>query len=135
MSVIKPVTFRGLDLPQQNHLIAALPVATFEPLIDALERVPMRLGEMLYEPGKPLRHAYFPTTAVVSLHYMTVTGASVEIAGVGREGMVGIALFMGGETTPNSAVVLSAGHAYRLDRKVLLRAFEAEASMRRLLLR
>lgn len=135
MSAIKPVTFRGLDLPQQNHLIAALPVATFGPLIDALERVPMRLGEMLYEPGKPLRYAYFPTTAVVSLHYMTVTGASVEIAGVGREGMVGIALFMGGETTPNSAVVLSAGHGYRLDRNVLLRAFEAEGSMRRLLLR
>ena len=121
--------------PHRNRLIAALPVATFGPLIDALERVPMRLGEMLYEPGKPLRHAYFPTTAVVSLHYITVTGASVETAGVGREGMVGIALFMGGDSTPSSAVVQTAGDCYRLERNALLRAFEAEGLMRRLLLR
>ena len=77
----------------------------------------MPLGEMLYEPGGQLQHAYFPTTAIVSLHYVMESGASAEIAGVGNEGVVGISLFMGGDTTPSSAVVQTAGHAYRLDRQ------------------
>jgi CRP-like cAMP-binding protein len=125
----------ALDLPRHNHLIDALPRAGFDRLAGALERVPMTLGQVLYEPGVQLRHAYFPTTAVVSLHYTTVSGASAETTGVGREGMVGIALFMGGDTTPSSALVQSTGHAYRLDRGVLMQAFEGEGSVRRLLLR
>ena len=95
----------------------------------------MNLGQVLYEPGQQLRHAYFPTTAVVSLHYTTSSGVSAETAGVGREGMIGLALFMGGNTTPSSAVVQSAGHGYRLDRCALMRAFEAEGPLRHLLLR
>ena len=125
----------GLDNPRRNHLIEALPPASFEPLAGLLEHVPMRLGQVLYEPGMQLRHAYFPTTAVVSLHYTTVTGASAETTGVGREGMVGVALFLGGDTTSSSAVVQATGHGYRLERGALLRIFEAEAPVRRLLLR
>ena len=134
-AAIPPVAMHGLDAPRCNHLLAALPAAAFGDWAGALERVPMRLGEVLYEPGLQLRHAYFPTTAVVSLHYTTVTGASVETTGVGREGMVGVALFMGGDTTPSSAVVQTAGHGYRLDRAALLQAFEAERAVRHLLLR
>ena len=78
----------------------------------------MPLGEMLYEPGGQLQHAYFPTTAIVSLHYVMESGASAETAGVGNEGVVGISLFMGGDTTPSSAVVQTAGHAYRLDERL-----------------
>ena len=73
--------------PRQNHLLAALPAAAFEPLVAHLELVPMLLGEMLYEPGKQLQHAYFPTTAIVSLHYVMDSGASAETAGVGNEGV------------------------------------------------
>jgi CRP-like cAMP-binding protein len=82
-----------------------------------------------------LQHAYFPTTAIVSLHYVTQTGASAETAGVGNEGVVGIALFMGGNTTPSSAVVQTAGHAYRLERCLLKREFDRGGAMQRLLLR
>ncbi|SCC95385.1 cAMP-binding protein [Thiomonas sp. X19] len=124
-----------LHTPNQNHLIAALPTAEFERLNDALELVPMMLGEVLYEPGTLLPHAYFPTTAVISLYSATVTGAAAETTGVGREGMVGMALFMGGDTTPSSAVVLTSGHGYRLPRSALMRAFEGPGQMRRLLLR
>lgn len=100
--------------PNQNHLLAALPTAEFERLQPHLELVPMQLGEMLYEPGAQLQHAYFPTTSIVSLHYVMESGASSESAGVGNEGVVGVSLFMGGETMPSSAVVQTAGHAYRL---------------------
>ncbi len=95
----------------------------------------MRLGEMLYEPGVKLQHAYFPTTAIVSLHYVTGSGASSETAGVGNEGVVGIALFMGGDTTPSSAVVQTAGHAYRLEACLLKREFNRGGLMQQLLLR
>ena len=108
-----------LPSPSQNHLLAAIPRAEFARLAAKLELVPMRLGELLYEPGQQLQHAFFPTTAIVSLHYVTESGASAEIAGVGNEGVVGISLFMGGDTTPSSAVVQTAGHAYRLERRVL----------------
>jgi CRP-like cAMP-binding protein len=90
---------------------------------------------MLYEPDTQLRHAFFPTTSIVSLHYVTETGASAETAGVGREGVVGISLFMGGDTTSSSAVVQTAGHAYRLDRNVLKQAFNRAGLFQRLLLR
>ena len=121
--------------PLQNHLLAALQAAEFEPLAANLELVPMLLGDMLYEPGQQLQHAYFPTTAIVSLHYVTVTGASSETAGVGNEGVVGISLFMGGDTTPSSAVVHTAGHAYRLQRHFVKEQFERAGELRRLLLR
>lgn len=119
----------------QNHLLANLPVAELERLSVRLERVPMKLGEMLYEPGGQLQHAYFPTTAIVSLHYVTESGGSAEAAGVGNEGVVGVSLFMGGNTTPSSAVVQTAGHAYRMERSVLLEEFNRAGLMQRLLLR
>ncbi len=125
----------ALPNPNQNQLLAALPVADFEPLAAHLELVPMALGQMLYEPGTQLRHAYFPTTAIVSLHYVTESGASAETAGVGNEGVVGIQLFMGGETTSSSAVVQTAGQAYRLERRLLKQEFDRAGSLQRLLLR
>src|SRR6185295_18030041 len=121
--------------PNQNHLLAALPKAEFERLAPYLELVPMRLGDILYEPGDQLQHAYFPTTAIVSLHYVIESGASAEIAGVGNEGVVGISLFMGGDTTPSSAVVQTAGHGYRLERRLLKQEFDRGGLMQRLLLR
>ena len=98
----------------QNHLLAALPSAEFEFLAPNLELVDLPLGEMIYEPGVQLQYAYFPTTSIVSLHYVMESGSSAESAGVGNEGMVGISLFMGGGTTSSSAVVQIAGEAYRL---------------------
>jgi CRP-like cAMP-binding protein len=124
-----------LHFPQQNHLLAALPVSDLALFSEDLELVPMPLGHMLYEPGTQLRHAYFPTTSIVSLHYVTETGASAETAGVGNEGVVGVSLFMGGETTPSSAVVQTAGHAYRLERQLLQAEFNRAESLQRLLLR
>ena len=121
--------------PAKNHLLGALPPADRERLAAHLEYVPMALGDMLYEPGEPLRHAYFPTTCIVSLHYVTESGASVETAGVGNEGMVGVSLFMGGNTTPSSAVVQTAGHAYRLESGLLKAEFNRADMMQRLLLR
>jgi CRP-like cAMP-binding protein len=121
--------------PNQNHLLAALPRQDFEPLAAHLELVPMPLGQMIYEPGHQMRHAYFPTTSIVSLHYVTASGASAETAGVGNEGVVGISLFMGGDSTSSSAVVQTAGHAYRLDRSTLLQEFNRAGALQRLLLR
>jgi CRP-like cAMP-binding protein len=125
----------ALPHPGQNLLLAALPTADLARLAAHLERVPMLLGQMLYEPGDQLQHAYFPVTAIVSLHYVMASGASASVAGVGKEGMVGISLFMGGETTPSSAVVQTAGEAYRLERRVLKGEFERSGPMLRLLLR
>jgi CRP-like cAMP-binding protein len=121
--------------PTQNHLLAALQPADFGRLAGHLELVPMPLGEILYEPGGQLQHAYFPTTAIVSLHYVLESGASAEIAGVGNEGVVGISLFMGGDTTPSSAVVQTAGHGYRLERRVLRKEFDRAGPLLDLLLR
>ncbi|MBK5206912.1 MAG: Crp/Fnr family transcriptional regulator [Polaromonas sp.] len=121
--------------PRQNHLLAALPTAQFEPLVAHLELVPLLLGDILYEPGEQLLHAYFPTTAIVSLHYVMASGAAAEAAGVGNEGVVGVSLFLGGDTTPSTAVVQTAGHAYRLDRKLLAQEFSRDGVMQRLLLR
>lgn len=121
--------------PSQNHLLAALPTIEFEYLAQHLEFVSMPLGEMIYEPGMQLQHAYFPTTSIVSLHYVMESGSSAESAGVGNEGMVGVSLFMGGDTTSSSAVVQTAGHAYRLDRKLLKREFDRGGLLQRLLLR
>jgi len=121
--------------PAQNHLLAALPAQDLEALSSQLERVSLALGQMLYEPGGQMRHAYFPTTAIVSLHYVTASGASAETAGVGNEGMVGVPLFMGGDTTSSSAVVQTAGQAYRLDRHGLKQEFNKGGALQRMLLR
>lgn len=124
-----------ISSPQHNHLLAALAPADLEAFSAKLELVPMPLGQMLYEPGTQLRHAYFPTTCIVSLHYVTASGASAETAGVGNEGVLGISLFMGGDTTPSSAVVQTAGLAYRLERHVLQQEFDKGGALQRLLLR
>jgi CRP-like cAMP-binding protein len=121
--------------PKQNHLLDALPAAEFARLSPHLERVSMPLGEVLHESGQPLPHAYFPTSAVVSLHYVLENGASSEVAGIGNEGMLGIALFMGGETTLSRAIVSIAGHGYRLRARLLLEEFNRSAATMHLLLR
>jgi CRP-like cAMP-binding protein len=121
--------------PSQNHLLAALPEADFARLQLGLKLVPMPLGEVLYESGSQQRRVYFPTTAIVSLLYMLADGASAEIAVVGNEGIIGVSLFMGGETTTNRAVVQSAGHAYQLTGKRLKDEFIRGGAMQHLLLR
>jgi len=121
--------------PSQNHLLAALPKVELGRLLPHLELVPMPLGEVLYESGVELRHVYFPTTAIVSLLYVMLDGASAEIAVVGNEGVIGVALFMGGETMPNRAVVQSAGHAYRLKGQLLKQEFNRSGDLQHLLLR
>jgi CRP-like cAMP-binding protein len=126
---------QGSNESSQNLLLAALPAAEFERLAAHLERVTLRLGDMLYEPGEQLQHAYFPVSSIVSLHYVMATGASASVAGVGNEGVVGISLFMGGGTTPSSAVVQTAGVAYRLERRWLMQEFERSGAMLHLLLR
>src|SRR5216683_207519 len=121
--------------PAQNHLLAALPVADYERLQPDLERVPLPLGMAVYESGAKLDYVYFPTDCIVSLLYVMKSGASAEIAVVGYEGLVGVALFMGGESTPSRAVVQSAGYAYRLPSKILKREFEQSGPLQHLLLR
>ena len=121
--------------PRQNHLLAALPASDFDRLQAGLKLVPLPLGDVLYESGSQLRHVYFPTTAIVSLLYQMADGASAEIAVVGNEGMIGISLFMGGETTPSRAVVQSAGHAYQLRGNLLKEEFTQGGAMQHLLLR
>ncbi len=121
--------------PQDNLLLAALPAAELAHLAPRLELVAMPLGDMLYEPGGQLQHGYFPTTAIVSLQYVMASGASAEHAGVGNEGVVGISLFMGGGTTPSSAVVQTGGQGYRLERRVLEQAFKAPGALQGVLLR
>ncbi len=120
---------------RQNHLFDALPDADLARLLPLLERVPLVLGEVLYESGEQLRHVYFPVDAIVSLLYVMEDGASAEIAIVGNEGVVGISLFMGGETTPSRAIVQSAGHAYRLQGQLLKDEFYRAGPMQHLLLR
>jgi CRP-like cAMP-binding protein len=121
--------------PQQNYLLAALSPAERDRLYPHLRLVPMPLGKVLYESGDVLRHVYFPTDSIVSLLYVLADGASAEISVVGNEGLIGIALFMGGETTPSRAIVQSAGHAYRLIGQQLKGEFHRNGEMQLLLLR
>jgi CRP-like cAMP-binding protein len=121
--------------PRQNHLLAALPAEECARFFPHLELVPMPLGDALCESGIQMRHVYFPTTSIVSLLYVMADGASAEIAVVGNEGIVGVSLFMGGETTTSRAVVQSAGHAYRLTGQLLKEAFFLAGPMQRVLLR
>ena len=125
----------SLHEPRQNHLLAALPATEFARLLPHLELVPMPLGEVLYESGGLLHHVYFPTTSIISLHYVMEDGSSAEIAGVGNEGILGISLFMGGNTTPSRAVIQTAGHGYRLKAQFMMEEFNRAGVMLRLLLR
>lgn len=120
--------------PRQNHLLAALPADEYACILPNLELVSMPLGEALYEAGSQMRHVYFPTTSIVSLLYVMEDGASAEIAIVGNEGIVGVSLFMGGETTTSRAVVQSAGYGYRLKAQLLKDEFFHAGPMQRLLL-
>ena len=123
-------------LPTHNRLLAALPAEVFERLLPDLELAPMPLGKVLYESGVEMEHVYFPVpNCIVSMLYLMEDGASAEMAVVGEEGMVGIALFMGGGTTTSRAVVQSAGHAYLLKGKALTREFERHSGLQILLLR
>ena len=120
--------------PRINHLLAALPDAEWQRWKPQLELVDLPLGQVLYESGSTLKHVYFPITAIVSLLYVMENGASAEIAVVGNDGLVGIALFMGGESTPSRAVVQSAGQGYRLKAPAMKLEFE-RAPVLHLLLR
>jgi CRP-like cAMP-binding protein len=121
--------------PKQNHLLAALPEADRGRLIPHLEAVELPLGKVLYESGGTLRHVFFPSDAIVSLLYVMENGASAEIAVVGNEGIVGISLFMGGETTPSRAVVQSAGTGFRLKAQLIKEEFNRSGPLMHLLLR
>jgi CRP-like cAMP-binding protein len=112
-----------------------MPEEIFERLSPHLELIPMPLGEVLYESGGKLHHVYFPTTAIVSLHYVMENGASAEIAGVGNEGVVGISLFMGGNTTPSRATVQTAGSGYRLKERLIMEEFNRAGPLMKLMLR
>jgi CRP-like cAMP-binding protein len=125
----------GAHNPRQNHLLAALPAGESTRFYPSLELVTMPLGDVLYESGDQLQHVYFPTSSIVSLLYVMADGASAEIAVVGNEGIIGIALFMGGETMPNRAVVQSAGYAYRLKGQLLKEEFNRAGELQHLLLR
>lgn len=124
-----------MNSPTRNHLLNALPQEDYERIEPHLESVTLKLGEVLYESGDQMRHAYFPTTAIVSLLYVLENGSSAEIAVVGNEGILGIALFMGGHTTPSRAVVQSKGNAYRLKANLLLDEFNRGGASHNLLLR
>jgi CRP-like cAMP-binding protein len=121
--------------PKQNHLLAALPAADYDRMLPHLERFPLELGTALYEAGGEQAHVYFPTASIVSLLYVMQNGSSAEIAVVGNEGVVGISLFMGGETTPSRAVVQSAGPAFRLPGAQVKAEFERGGQLQHLLLR
>jgi CRP-like cAMP-binding protein len=121
--------------PRQNGLLAALPSEPWNRLQPHLRPISMPLGAAVYESGAHMDHVYFPTTAIVSLLYVLASGASAEIAIVGNEGLVGVSLFMGGETTPSRAVVQSAGAAFRLKSQILKDEFTRGDEMQHLLLR
>src|SRR6187431_333808 len=121
--------------PCQNHILDALPQLERERLFPHLKLVAMPLGMVLYESGAALRHIYFPTNSIVSLLYVMEDGSSAEIAVVGNEGVVGVSLFMGGETTPSRGIVQSAGHAYRLGGRELKQEFMRAAELQQVLLR
>jgi len=125
----------ALTTPLQNHLLMALSSDVRDRLLPHIERIVLPLGKVLYESGDKLRHVYFPTDSIISLLYVMENGASAEIAVVGNEGIVGVSLFMGGESTPSRAVVQSAGTAYRLNGQRLKDEFDRHGELLVLLLR
>ena len=130
-----PLASLRLPSPHQNHLLNALPAIDYARVASHLELIPMKLGDVLYESGATLRYAYFPTTSIISLLYVLEDGGSAEIAIVGNEGVLGISLFMGGDTTPSRAVVQSAGFAFRLKAQLLKDEFARFGPTMHLLLR
>ena len=135
MPIVTNPSLSAQQSPGQNHLLAALPAVDYERLLPQLELVPLPLGWAVYESGTEQGYVYFPITSIVSLLYVMVDGSSAEIAVTGNEGAVGIALFMGGETTPSRAVVQSAGYGYRLRASVLKTEFGRGGELQHLLLR
>jgi CRP-like cAMP-binding protein len=123
------------NTPKSNRLLAALPEENYRALLPFLEEVPLPLGMVVYESGGEQRYVYFPASSIVSLLYVLADGSSAEIAVTGNEGLVGISLFMGGETTPSRAVVQSAGLGYRLRGELLKKEFESGGALQHLLLR
>ena len=121
--------------PNQNHLLAALPADVLSKLQVHLELVPMLLGEVLCDSGAELDYAYFPTTAIISLHYLLENGGSSEFAGVGNEGVLGVALLMGGNTTTGRAIVQTGGYGYRLRTETMTEEFQQGGAFQKLLLR
>ena len=121
--------------PQHNHLLAALTAEVRNRLLSHLELIALPLGKVLYESGDTLRYVYFPTDAIVSLLYVMESGASAEISVVGNEGIIGVALFMGGESTTSRAIVQSEGHAYRLKSQYLKDEFNRHGELMKLMLR
>ena len=132
-TTVEPVKSSAPD-PRRNRLLAALPDTDWQRWLPLLEPVDLPLGQVLYESGVTLSHVYFPTTAIVSLLYVLENGASAEIAIVGNEGIVGVSLFMGGESTPSRAVVQSAGEGFRLEAQMIKAEFN-RAPVLHLLLR
>ncbi len=124
-----------LPNPLQNQLLASLPKEVYESLLPHLKPVSLSLGEVIYESGEQMKQVFFPTTSIVSLLYLMTNGATAEIGVVGFEGMLGVAIFLGGDTTPNRAVVQSAGSAYKMNVKALRDKFEIGGSLQLLLLR
>ncbi len=123
------------NTPKQNHLLDALPAEDYARLLPDLEFVPMPLGWSVYESGSHMDHVYFPTTSIVSLLYVMESGASAEIAITGNEGLIGISLFMGGESTPSRAIVQSKGEGYRVKESVLKREFALGGHLQHMALR
>jgi CRP-like cAMP-binding protein len=129
--VVRP----GVKNPQLNKILALLPVKVLERIAPSLKLVPLALGEALYESGVRIGQVYFPTTAIISLLYVLADGGSAEIAVVGNDGLVGVSLVMGGDSTPSRAVVQSEGEAYRLNGQALKNEFNRGGAMQHLLLR
>jgi len=125
----------ALTDPKRNDVLAALPAEELERLLPLLEPVGLALGDVLYESGKRQAHVYFPTDSIVSLVYVMENGASAEVAIAGHEGLVGVSLFMGGDTTPSRALVQSAGSAFRIKGSLLRKEFDRGIALRQLLLR
>ncbi len=121
--------------PLENHILAELPEAIKQPLLDQLELVELPLGKVIYESGDDLHYVYFPTNSIVSLLYVMENGASAEISVVGNDGIVGISVFMGGISTPSRAVVQSAGFAYKMSAERLRNEFNRHGALMLLLLR
>ena len=121
--------------PSQNHLLAALLDADYARMAPHLEPIAMPLGDVIYESGGKMQYVYFPTSSIISLHYLLENGGSSEIAGVGNEGVLGISVFMGGDSTPSRAIVQTGGHGYRLPAGILMEEFNRGGHVMRMLLR
>ena len=135
MQTVKGTVVSLPPSPKQNQILAALPAAEYARLLPCLEMAELKLGDVLYEPGVPMTHAYFPVSGIISLLYVMDGGASAEIAITGNEGLVGVSLFMGGESTTSRAVAQNAGTSYRLEANVLRHEFALGGPLQYLVLR